>query len=1002
MGMIPLMARMRGWCGVLLAMVPAAAAWAQGFGPALSDYNHAVWTANDGAPVHVTRMAQTPDGWLWLGTPNGLFRFDGVRFHRFAGTDDAHLLSPRIWKLVAQPDGDLYIGYEGAGLSVLHADGRLEHLAPATTDSPVKGTNDVVRDGDGALWVGTAGGVRRLEQGRWSALGAGQGCPDDPATVALDAGGRLWTVTSRHLYRYDRAARRCVPTPLPAVFSEAPEKLTGFRMSPDGRLWAGGDGHLTLVSSPAPGAARRPDYANQSSGAASLFDRAGHLWALRCPAGLCLAAFAGVREVDAIDVAAATTSRLDQRGQLGSMAPRVLFEDREGDIWLGSPTGIERFRRNTLRPVRLPAIKGDFHVAPDLDGSVWLVAPQEMRGWRYDPASGEVDDLPGKYRGATLAPDGAVVLLGEDGIRVRRAGVETRLGLPGTMPAAAWARSDGERVWLGGMNGPVQLWDGHAWQALADLPAAEFVFSAPGRRGQMWRGLADGRLLLFEGGRVRTEYDAAALGGIGQATCVSVAPELFVGGEAGVAVLHGGHFRRLHAGRDDVLRRVTGFFVAADGTRWLNGDTGLVRIEGGDWRRAVDLGAPLRYELLDARDGYTGSAADVPSLRMVNGRLWVTTTDGIVELDLSRRERNLLAPQPALLAVTGDEVDYPLNRPLHVRAGTTRLRIDFTAPALSRPERVVFSYRLDGVDAAWQTGAERSAVYTGLAPGDYRFRLRAMNEDGVWSEGERLLELRVAPTLVQTVYFKLACLLAGLLLLALGYRWRLRFLTRTLTERLRTQLEERERIARELHDTVLQTFQAFVLKATTMLPESEASLGVALTRGLRDAKAAIEEGREKLTALRASARHAMPLHDYLRMAGEQDAGPGQHFTLRCQGQPRTLHPLVDQELCAIGREALRNAFHHANASEHEAIVEYGALALVLTVRDDGRGIGAGAWDKPGHWGLRGIEERARLIHAEARLQTAPGAGTTWRIEIKAGLAYADAGSRLRWPWWRSG
>jgi signal transduction histidine kinase len=685
---------------------------------------------------------------------------------------------------------------------------------------------------------------------------------------------------------------------------------------------------------------------------------------------------------------------------LSSLAPRVIFEDREGDIWLGSPTGVERFRRNTLRPLGLPAIKGDFHVAPDADGSVWVVAPQEMRGWRYDPASRRVMELPGKYRGATLGPDGSVVLLREDGIELRRAGVETHIDLPAPLPIAAWARSDGERVWLGGFNVPVQLWDGHGWKPLGELPGAEFVFSSAGNRGQMWRGLADGRLVLFEGGRVRTEYDQAALGGIGQVTGVSTAPELVVGGEAGVAVLHEGRFRRLRAQRDNALRRVTGFFVAADGTRWLNGETGLLRIEESDWRRAVETGAPLRHTLMDVRDGYTGTAADVTSLRMVNGRLWVTTTDGIVEVDPSRRDRNVLAPKPSLLAVTGDDVAYQLTQPPHIRAGTTRLRFDFTAPALSRPERIVFSYRLDGVDRVWQTGTERSATYTGLAPGDYRFRVRAMNEDGVWSESERTLDLHVAPTLVQTIYFKLACVLAGLLLLWLGYQLRMRFLTRTLTERLSAKLEERERIARDLHDTVLQTFQAFVLKVTTMLPESESGLGDALRRSLRDAKSAIEEGRDKVTTLRARPRHEPPLHEYLRMAGEKDAMPGQQFTLRCDGPVRPLHPIIEQELCAIGREALRNAFRHADAGQHEVIVEYGAGALVLTIQDDGRGIGVGAGEKRGHWGLHGIEERARLIHADALLRTAPGAGTVWRIEIKAALAYADVRPHTRWPWQR--
>ncbi|WP_379755157.1 triple tyrosine motif-containing protein [Massilia suwonensis] len=984
---------------MLLGLVLSAVACAREQGPTLADYNRAAWTASDGAPLHVRSITQTPDGWLWLGTDNGLYRFDGVRFHPMAPTNGAQLLNARIWELSAQANGDLYIGYEAPGLSVLRADGRLEHLAPASKDGPVKETNDVVRDSDGTLWVGTSFGLWQLKQGRWSKLGPARGCPDAPFTVAFDRGGQLWGASFDHLFRIDRAAGRCVPAEALASVGAMPKKMVEFTSSPDGRLWAGADGQFALVAAPAVDG-ERPAYLRQGAGGSVIFDRGGNLWALRCPTGVCLAASAGMGARVSIDVAEAATSRLDRLGQLSSLAPGVIFEDRDGDIWLGLPTGVERFRRNTLRPVGLPGIKGDFHIAPDPDGSVWLVAPQERRGWHYDPVAGRATALPGTYRGAMTAPDGAIVFLRDDGISVRRNGVETRIGPPGPLPPAAWARGDGERVWLGGLNVPVRLWDGRAWRRLDALPGAEFVFSAVGQRGQMWRALADGRLVLFEHGQVRTEYDQAALVGIGEASCVSGAPELVVCGEAGVAVLHDGHFRRLHTQRDAVLRRVSGVFVGADGTRWLNGDTGLLRVEAGDWRRAVDSGAPLRYVLLDARDGYSGSAARVASLRMVNGRLWVTTTDGIFELDPSLRERNPLAPKPELVALTGDELGYPLTQPPLVRAGTTRLRFDFTAPALGRPERVMFSYRLDGVDTAWQTGSERSATYTGLAPGDYRFRVRAMNWDGVWTEGEQTLDLRVAPTLVQTVYFKLGCVLAGLLLLWLGYRLRLRFLTRALTERLTAQIEERERIARDLHDTVLQTFQGFVMKVTAILPASESALGDKLRQSLRDAKTAIAEGRDKVASLRDGARHEPALHDFLRSAGEQDAGPGQHFILRCVGQARPLHPVVEQELCAIGREALRNAFRHAQATHYEAIVDYGAGALVLTVRDDGRGFDAGAGEKRGHWGLRGIEERARLIHADARLETAPGAGTRWRIQIKAALAYADGGRRAGRAWKR--
>jgi len=184
-----LLARGRHFIVALLGILSCAMAWAQSHAPAFAEYNHTVWAAGDGAPGHVRRIAQTPDGWLWLGTPSGLYRFDGARFYPFSAGNGARLLSPRIWALAAQPNGDLYIGYEGPGLSLLHADGRLEHLAPATASSPVKSANDMMRDGDGTLWVATASGLRRFAQGRWSTLGQARDCAETENTIALDRRG---------------------------------------------------------------------------------------------------------------------------------------------------------------------------------------------------------------------------------------------------------------------------------------------------------------------------------------------------------------------------------------------------------------------------------------------------------------------------------------------------------------------------------------------------------------------------------------------------------------------------------------------------------------------------------------------------------------------------------------------------------------------------------------------------------------------------------------------
>ena len=987
------------WLRLFLAL--AGLLFSQGamaLAPSLEHYSRSVWTSKDGLPAAIRVMAQTTDGWLWLGTPNGLYRFDGVQFYPLAASNGESLLSSGISALRADANGALYIGYEDHGLSVLHADGRLEHLAPAGKDSPVASTLAILPDIDGTLWTGTARGLMHFEHGRWTRLGAAEGYPESPTgALNLDAGGRLWAASIAQLSRYERAQRRFVAVDL-AYFSpdmEAQHAWT-LAMAPDGRLWrVAVGGRFTPL--PTPTEKPRPRDANSRAGSHfGMFDRDGHLWALRCPAGICLASGAVAGSAAPIDMQTAASSRFDQPWQLGSLSPNVMLEDMEGNIWLGGKGSLERFRKNVLTPIALPTTTGTYHIAPDPDGSAWIVAPLNRSGWRYDPASRRLAFLPEIYRGAARGANGSVALLKESGIVRRDAGAEESIALP-ALPPGAWVRTDGERIWLGGAGIPARIWDGRTWETLLQPTTEEFTFSAAGKTGQMWRGLVDGRLLLFEGTRIAREIKQEALGDIGQFTGLSAVPELVVCGEAGVAAWDGRRFRRLHATNPKLLNRVSGVLVTADGARWLNGSAGLLRVDAADWRRSLEQGVPLHATLFDVLDGYTGVADNAPSLTLVGNRIWAATTGGMVEIDPAARERNRIAPRVALLGLSGDDTAYALSTPT-ISAGTMRVRVDFTAPSLRKPERVVFSFRLDGVDEAWQTGSERSATYTGLAPGAYLFRVRAMNEDGVWSERERTLAFEVAPTLVQTMYFKLACALGVLLLLWLGYRLRLRYLTRILERRHQVQLDERARIARELHDSLLQNFQGAVLEMRTVLSGLDAGsqLHARLHTGVHEANAAIAEGREKVEALRNAAADQVSLPDYLRQVGEDVAGPGQQFSLRVEGVVRALQPVVEQELCAIGREALRNAFRHAQAGRHEVVVAYGVRNLVLCISDDGCGMGAGARDKPGHWGLLGIEERARLIRARVELQTAPEEGTRWRITVKARVAYLDGRWGRNW------
>ena len=365
-------------------------------------------------------------------------------------------------------------------------------------------------------------------------------------------------------------------------------------------------------------------------------------------------------------------------------------------------------------------------------------------------------------------------------------------------------------------------------------------------------------------------------------------------------------------------------------------------------------------------------------------------------LDPARIYRNTVAPAVVIapLDVAGARPGADGN--LILPPDTTGLRLDYTALSYAMPERLRFRYRLDGVDRDWQdAGERRMAFYTRLDPGAYRFRVMAFNEDGVPSEREASLAFTIAPTLVQTWWFRVLCGLALLLLAAAVFRWRTRLLARRYAQRYRERLAERERIARALHDSLLQNVQGLVLRLNTaLLRMTKGSTAHSDVEAILDqADAVMTEAREELADLRAQpGPAAQDLGQALATFGQalqEQCGP--RFSLRIAGTPRWLADVARHELYTIGREALFNAFRHAAADRIEVELGYGGDNFTVTVRDDGRGIDPAilrAGGRGGHWGLPGMRERACALGGTLAVSTPAHGGTELVVRIPARIAYA--------------
>jgi signal transduction histidine kinase/ligand-binding sensor domain-containing protein len=986
------------WCAPFLAaLLISLPAWGA---TRLQDYTHTTWRADDGAPLEIKSMAQTPDGRLWLGTASGLYHFDGLQFRRVPLPKMTRGLS-LVANMVARPDGAVWIADDAGALFLLHG-GKLDDMTPALPGLGLGIVMSMAFDADGGLWAATATGLWHRSGGRWQlyrANGApGTGSYDEAMlSVLVDQYGQVWAADRNGIYLLERGAQRLRKV----ADAEEGTKLT---QSPDGRVWwirPRPDARgilLGAIAGPEHGKtlARRPDFNQVESRSSAQFDRDGNLWLVGCPSGTCLVADAGkgtaVRRAQLVDSPGAAAAP-------SAVEVNTMLEDSAGNIWLATQDGLDRLRAKKVVGLSITPGKSNFSMAQDSEGNAWAVEAAARRAWKIRADGSVQEDRSEPFTIAANDRDGALLLAGRHDIVRRLHGVETRIPLPPTpdgrrLPLDVFGvLDDGDTLWIGASEvGVAGLKDGR-WYYRDHWNFPRNIYtSAPAGKGKLWLVMLDGTVVHWDHG-AQTAYDAAV---VGRPIAVHGGPDVLVAGDEGIAVLQHGRFRPLRGAEPDVLRNVSGLGIAPDGDRWLNGARGIVHVTAADWRAAMaDPRVPLRYTLIDAHDGYPGQAALENRLRSVftasDGRMWFMTSSGIVQLDPRRLRHDMPPPVVGIEAVqaAGRSSASPTVR---LPAGVQDFSIAYGAPSLSRADGLRFQYMLDGKDSGWQDGAtRRTAWYTNIAPGRYTFRVRATNEEGSGSAADATTVVVVEPTLTQSLAFRVALAVAGAALLYLLYRQRLRVATRRIADRHDARLAERERIARTLHDTFLQSVQALVLRvhaAARKLP-AENEVRLQLESVLDQADGALAEGRQQVYDLR-SGRN---VESVLEAAGRALAAsyPTTTFALTVDGERMPLQAQVQDEIAEIGAEALRNAFVHARATHVTLTLDYGRDTLALCVLDDGGGIDEDAVRKRvdgKHWGLVGMRERAARIGGKLAIDGSAGWGTSVALTVPARLAYA--------------
>ena len=983
----------------------------------ISQYAHTAWTVRDGFSLgNIYAMAQTPDGYLWLGSEFGLFRFDGVRAIQWQAPAGQRLPDRNVNSLLVTRDGTLWIGTM-AGLVALRR-GNLSS-PPAMAKNFVA---SLFEDRSGTLWVSSL-----EEHGRLCAIRSGSAeCYGQDGAFGRavwatyeDSSGTLWAASQSGLWRVKPGPPKRYPTPT---------ELIGLNQTNDGRLLIAmhSAGLLQRVSDklepyPVRGASN-PNLLLSDRDLDSnrlLRDRDGGLWI-------------GTVERGLIHAHQGRTDLFTKSDGLSGDVILSMLEDREGNVWVASTGGLDRFRE---LPVATVSVKQGLSsdatqsVLAATDGSIWVGAHEGLTRWKNGQAK--------IFSKANGLPDNAIQALYQD--YRERVWASTAGGLAylqndrflstNAVPAGKVHYITGDRtgdVWLSEENGLSHVKDGRLveripWSVFGSNQEGNFVLWDAEKAG-LWIGSwGEKGVSYFKDNQVRVSYTTAD--GLGRGP---IADLLFDDDGALWAATEYGGLSRIKDGRIATLTIANGLpcntvnDVIADDDRslWLYESCGLVRIvrsEVDAW--IADPKRKVERTVWDAADGVRlrSSAASEYGPRVAkaaDGKLWFVTGEGIQVIDPRHLAFNKVPPPVHIQQIVADHQTVWQNS-LGAAATNVRLParvrdvvIDYAALSLVAPEKIHFRYKLEGQDPDWREVVnDREVQYSNLRPGPYKFRVIAANNSGVWNERGDTLEFSVDTAYYQTTWFRALCAFLFFALLWAAYQWRVRELHHDFEMTLEARIGERTRIARDLHDTLLQSFHGLLLRFQTvslLLPGRPIEAKEKLDSAIDQAAGAITEGRDAVQGLRASTVERNDLALAISTLGEElqtDSTDRQPLTFRVavEGEARNLHPILRDEIYKITAEALRNAFRHSRARQVEVEIRYDHEQFRLRLRDDGKGIDPAVLSgqgSEGHYGLRGMRERAKLAGGELAIWSKVDSGTEVELSIPASKAYAKSARRF--------
>ena len=971
------------------------------------------WDTEDGLPENaIISMTQSREGYLWLGTLNGLVRFDGIRFTVFDESNTRGLNSDRIVHLFEDSQANLWIGTETAGFALMK-DGQATSPPEIGLGGPERRLAAACEDATGTVWLYNANGeLWRYSKGRFKPFFLGPDVASTNRVIIAEPSGPVWIGTDH---------RQCAigPIPpgpsleLPIAQELAVGKLDFLLASQRGGYWRLADGRVQkwatnrLERNLGPYPWRRLTRVS-----AACEDREGNLLVGTLGEG-----------VFWFDSAGKATCLSTNQGLAYNYILSLLV-DREGSLWVGTDGGgLNRVKRqvfDVLEESRGLVVQS---VCGDSQGGLWFsVNGVGVNYWKEGVLKqfGARQGLMNLYVRALFADRNQRVWAGTygDGLFQLQNGFFRQA--PGSeainRQISAMHQDREGKLWVG-TEGGLARWDEHDWKVFTtrDGLSAEVVRAiADDADGNLWVGTRGGGLNQLREGRFTSfrKKDGLPSDDI-SSLCVDAEGVLWIGTfGSGLARLQEGKWTR-YTKRDGLISNSIGYLLEdGQGYLWIGSNLGLIRAQKkalNDFARGAATSIPFRaYRKADGLPTSECTPNSQPGAwRTQDGKLWFPTVKALASVNPAQLNPNPHPPPVVIESVliegqpqNGTGVQAGMYQTVTVPAGKERVEISYTSLNLAAPERARFKYRLEGHEKAWiEAGDVRIARYSQLPPGHYRFQVTACNEDGVWNETGSTLALTVEPPFWRTWWFlgaTAACLL-GTIIGAVHYLSTQRL--RRQVERLRQQeaLEkERARIARDIHDQLGASLTQVSLLGELVegdkdLPREVEAHARQISQTARDTTRVLDEivwavnpANDTLDGLISYVcKHAQ---EYLEVAGLR-------FRLEAPPQlPGTpILPDVRHNVFLAAKEAVTNVVRHAHASAVWLRLRLERGTFTLEIEDNGRGMaGLDASMAQTRNGLRNMRRRMEDIRGEFAIVPGPDGGTVVRLTAPFGTDKTDA------------